>query len=159
MLGGSVWEFTQLFPFVPEGAETLVDLGSGGGFPGLILALMAQDADRPLQIHLVESDTRKCAFLQESARQLSLPIIVHNCRIEDMTPLPADVITARALSDLPDLLKISAPFWTVTTQALFLKGARVQEELNRLPTGWVYQCFPSQTDPSGVIVQIKKEAL
>jgi len=152
-----VLDSAQLFNFIPKEAETLIDLGSGGGFPGLVLALMAHDEGRSLRVHLVESDTRKCAFLQACARQLSVPITVHNCRIEDMPALSADIITARALSDLPTLLELSLPFWKKTTHALFLKGARVQEELAQLPAGWIVQSFPSQTDPSGVIIDIKKE--
>ena len=152
-----ILDSAQLFAFVPKDAETLVDLGSGGGFPGLVLALMAHDASRSLHVHLVERDTRKCAFLQECARQLSVPVTIHNCRIEDMPALPADIITARALSDLPTLLRLSAAFWKDTTHALFLKGARVQEELARLPAGFTVQSIPSQTDPSGVIIDIRKE--
>ena len=154
-----VLDSAQLFPLVPKTAETLVDLGSGGGFPGLVLALMAQDAGLSLQVHLVESDTRKCAFLQEVARQLSVPVQIHNCRIEALSPLSADVITARALSNLPTLLRISEPLWKNSTQGLFLKGARAQEELALLPKGWAFQTFPSQTDPSGVIINIRKEDL
>ena len=152
-----IQDSVQLFPLIPKEAETLIDMGSGAGFPGLILALMAQEEGFPLQVHLIESDSRKCAFLQECARQLNLSIKIHNCRIEDMPPLTADIITARALADLPTLLNLSQPFWQAHTQALFLKGARVQDELSALPKGWVCQCLPSQTDSSGVIVTIRKE--
>lgn len=152
-----VLDSAQLFSFVSKDAKILVDMGSGAGFPGLILALMAQDVSHPLLVHLVESDTRKCAFLQECARQLDVPVIIHNCRLEDMPPMPADIITARALADINTLLYLSRAFWTPTTQALFLKGYRVQEELAVLPAGWTHACFPSQTNPSGVIVQIRKE--
>lgn len=152
-----ILDSAQLFAHIPEDAETLVDLGSGGGFPGLVLAFMAQDAGHALHVHLVESDTRKCAFLQEVCHQLAIPATIHHCRIEDMPAFPADVITARALSDLPTLLRLSRAFWKPSTHALFLKGSRVQDELARVPAGWTYQLLPSQTDPSGVIVDIRKE--
>ena len=152
-----ILDSAQLFARLPTDAKTLVDMGSGGGFPALILALMAQDSSRPLQVHMIESDTRKCAFLNECVRQFQLPAQVHNSRIEDMSPLPADVITARALADLKTLLTLSRPFWHADTCALFLKGAQVKDELAALSSEWAYRCFPSQTDPSGVIVEIRKE--
>ena len=102
----------------------LVDLGSGAGFPGLVLALATG-----LEIHLIESDQRKAEFLRAVSRETRAPVTVHAKRIEQVPPFPADVVTARALAALPDLLGYAARFAGPHTVALFPKGRGAEAEL------------------------------
>lgn len=118
----------QIAPLLPEGAFNLYDLGSGAGFPGLVLAIMRPD----ITVHLVESDERKAAFLSTVSRETGAGVKVHNCRIE---ALPADtrpdVVTARALAALPQLLAWVRP-WAELNSALLLllpKGKTADEEI------------------------------
>ena len=112
----------QLAAFIPRDTEILLDLGSGAGFPGLVLAMTL-----PLiQVHLVESDQRKCSFLATVSRETNTPAVIHNSRIEDIgSSIRPDVITARALADLKNLLRITEAFWSNqrTITLLFPKGA------------------------------------
>src|SRR4051794_556467 len=95
----------QLFPLIPSGSQSLIDLGSGAGFPGLVLAVMGVQG-----IELVESDARKCAFLREAARVAGAKATVRNARIEAVTAYPAAVITARGCAPLDRLLQYSQRF-------------------------------------------------
>lgn len=141
----------QLFPLLPGGARVLVDLGSGAGLPGLVLAIMGVP-----EVHLVESDKRKAAFLREAARNTAAPVTVHAARIEQLEPFPADVVTARALAPLSDLLALSAPFLTSKTRCIFSKGQNVAVELTDAHKRWriTVDQRPSRTDPSGAILCI-----
>jgi 16S rRNA (guanine527-N7)-methyltransferase len=142
----------QLFPLLPENSRTLVDLGSGAGFPGLVLAALGVP-----EVHLVESDARKCAFLREAARALDVAVRIHNCRAEDMPAMAADVITARALASLPDLLDLAGRFIGPHTICLFLKGKGVDEELTRAGERWSMTLArqSSASDPSGTILRLE----
>src|SRR5262249_23133247 len=124
-----------LLPLVPPAARVLVDLGSGAGFPGLVLATMGVP-----EVHLLESDGRKCAFLTEAAR-LFAPgrVTIHNCRIESAPAPAADVVSARALADLSALLGYAAPFLKPDGICLFLKGRRVADELTLARQTWTMQ--------------------
>jgi len=153
---GDVWhrhmlDSAQLFRLIPTSATTLMDLGSGAGFPGLVLAIMGVP-----QVHLVESDQRKCAFLREAARVAGVAITIHSKRIEDLAPFPVDVITARALAPVEDLLDWSAPFLTKNTRCLFLKGQNVEVELTETHKRWRIRVDQRQslTDPRGSILTI-----
>ncbi|WP_448192208.1 16S rRNA (guanine(527)-N(7))-methyltransferase RsmG [Azospirillum sp. sgz301742] len=141
----------QLYPLLPESAKVLVDLGSGAGFPGLVLAIMGVPA-----VHLIESDVRKCAFLREAARATGAPVTVHNKRIEAVQGLQADVVTARALAPLTDLLGWATPFLDESGVALFLKGQNVEDELTSTTKYWKMRSerFDSVTDPSGSILRL-----
>lgn len=114
----------QLWPLLPADTKRLVDLGSGGGFPGLVLAAMGVP-----EVHLVESDTRKAIFLREAARQLAVRVTVYACRIDAAPPLAADVVTARALAPVAKLIDWSRRFRTADTLLLLLKGRGAEEEL------------------------------
>lgn len=148
-----VLDSVQLLPFVPAGAPC-VDLGSGAGFPGLALAICGV-AD----MHLIESDTRKCAFLREAARITGTTCTVLNCRIEQA---PADLagsagmVTARALAPLARLLAWTQPLLRPGGRALFLKGRRWREELTEARQDWHMKVdtHPSRSDPDGVILAI-----
>ena len=146
----------QLLPLlgpstVADGGIT--DLGSGAGFPGLMLAILS---GRPT--HLIESDQRKAAFLLEAARATGCAdrVKVHAARIEALTPWPAGTITARALADLAQLLSWSAPFRTAESIALFLKGAKADDELTAAELDWnmTVERRRSLTDPTGLILRL-----
>lgn len=143
----------QLASLIPPGSTRLVDLGSGAGFPGLVLCILTG-----LETHLIESDTRKCAFLREAGRAagVSAHLTVHAKRAETVDLPPADIITARALAPLPDLLSLAFPFWGKSTLGLFLKGKRHQEELTAAKYGWYinYSTIPSRVDPDSVILSV-----
>lgn len=143
----------QLVPLIPEGANTHMDLGSGAGFPGLVICILTE-----LETHLVESDGRKAAFLREAARitGVSNRLTVHAKRAESLELPPVDLITARALAPLPDLLSLCEPFWKSQTLGLFLKGKRYEEELTASKYGWYinFDAIPSQVDADSVILSI-----
>jgi 16S rRNA (guanine527-N7)-methyltransferase len=143
----------QLFTLIPPGARTLVDLGSGAGFPGLVLGIMGVPG-----ITLIESDQRKAAFLRESARVAGAPVTVLAKRIEDIAPFPADVITARALAPVADLLAWSQPFLTKSSLCIFPKGQNVEVELTEAHKRWriTTDQRPSRTDPRGTILCISE---
>jgi 16S rRNA (guanine527-N7)-methyltransferase len=154
---GDVWrrhilDSAQLYPLIPREARTLVDLGSGAGFPGLVLAIMGVP-----EVHLIESDTRKCVFLSEAARLTGAPVTVHPTRIERAKAPVADVITARALAPLAELLSLSVPFRRAGTLLLFPKGQSVEEELTEAEKAWsiTVNRRPSVTDPSGFILSLE----
>ena len=146
-----VLDSAQLLPHIAAGS-TLVDLGSGAGFPGLVLAIMAQ-----LDVHLVESDLRKTVFLQEAARLTGTVVEIHNQRIESLPALTADVITARALAPLPFLCKLAQPLCHAETVCLFLKGRSAQEELTETQKQTTLQAtlIASQTDSEGVLIKVR----
>lgn len=145
-------------PCPPDRPLRLLDLGSGAGFPGLVLAIMAAGGGSPLNVRLVESDARKAAFLREAARQTRAPATVENKRLEDIAPGPVDVITARAFAPLPRLLEQAAPFLGPPAPVLILhKGRHAQEELTRAGEGWKMRVvsIPSVTDPESVVLRIE----
>ncbi|MGE0847062.1 MAG: 16S rRNA (guanine(527)-N(7))-methyltransferase RsmG [Flavobacteriaceae bacterium] len=144
----------QLHPLL-DAASPVVDLGSGAGFPGLVLAILGDGRRR---VTLIEANGRKAAFLREAARQLNLAADVRNMRIEaaDATAIPARYVTARALAALPELVALAAPWLEKGATALFLKGQDVDEELQALSTSWDfgYEKVPSVTDPAGSVVAL-----
>src|SRR5207253_746370 len=105
----------QLAPLIPAEARTLADLGSGAGFPALVLAVMRPD----LAVSLHEATTKKCAFLQAAAERIGIKVSVRNARLEDLPPRPFDVVTARALAPLPQLLTYAYPFTAPNSVCLF----------------------------------------
>lgn len=125
----------QAFPLIPKDAKTLVDLGSGAGFPGLVLAAMG--AERGLRVSLVESTGKKAAFLAAAAAAMALDnLSVIPERIESITISPPGVITARALAQLPKLIAYAAEIAGEKTLCLFLKGQDVEDELTEATKSW-----------------------
>ncbi|MSO88717.1 MAG: 16S rRNA (guanine(527)-N(7))-methyltransferase RsmG [Rhodospirillaceae bacterium] len=145
------FDSAQLHPLIPRGAVTLVDIGSGAGFPGLVLAAMGG-----LEVHLVESDGRKCGFLREVAAAAALPVTIHHKRAEEIHSLRADVVTARAVAPLPRLFDFTRHLLAPGGSFLFLKGRTVEDELTDAANRWKMEIerFPSQTDPSGTILRL-----
>jgi len=152
-----VLDSAQLFQFVPPNSRTAVDLGSGAGFPGLVLAIMAQGALPELRMTLIESDKRKATFLSQAARQLVLAVTVLTDRAEAVLPLRADVVTARALAPLVSLCALAARHLTVGGVAIFPKGGQADKEVADAATEWQFQLqhSHSQTDPAGRILILK----
>jgi len=150
-----ILDSAQLLPLVPAGARRLVDLGSGAGLPGLVLAILGVP-----EVHLVESDQRKCAFLREAARISAANVQIHARRAQDLPALAADVVTARALAPLPDLLDIGGRFLSNHSICLFLKGRGAGDEVAEAAKTWdmTARLVPSRSDPGGSIVVIEKLA-
>lgn len=141
----------QLLPLLPEGTTSLIDLGSGAGFPGLVLAILGIP-----EVHLIESDQRKCVFLAEAARAAGAKATIHNKRIEQIEGLSAGVVTARACAPLDLLLTYAQRFLWHGGKVLFLKGAAVEEEVAAARKNWQMEIerFPSTSDPKGCILRI-----
>ena len=141
----------QLVPLMPVGLTRAIDLGTGGGFPGLVLAIATG-----VRFDLIESDRRKASFLRTAVLEIGAPATVHCCRIEDAAVEPAALVTARALAPLPRLLPLAARFLTSDGVCLFLKGAKVEEELTAASADWsmAVERIPSRTGADGVVLRI-----
>ncbi len=141
----------QLVRLMPPGVERAVDLGSGGGFPGLVLAIATG-----VRFDLIESDRRKASFLRTAVLETGAPATVHNCRIEEASVPAAPLVTARALAPLPRLLPLASRFLAPGGSCLFLKGARVEEELMEAELAWtmVTERIGSTTREDGVVLRI-----
>jgi 16S rRNA (guanine527-N7)-methyltransferase len=148
------FDSAQIFPYLPGGA--VLDIGSGAGFPGLVLAVMRGQGDAP--IHLVESDQRKCAFLREAARLTEAPAVIHTSRIEALKVFEISAVTARALAPVETLLRLVEPFLTPAVQCLFLKGEKLEDELTEASKDWkmTVDRIPSVSDPNGFILSLKE---
>jgi 16S rRNA (guanine527-N7)-methyltransferase len=145
----------QLHPLIPDSSRSLIDLGSGAGFPGLVLAILGVPG-----VELVEADTRRCAFLREAARITGAKVALRACRIQAVLPHPVDVVTARACAPLDRLLELAEPFLTPHTICLFLKGERFEEELTLVREGWTMSASVGQSlsDRRGVILRLQQVA-
>jgi 16S rRNA (guanine527-N7)-methyltransferase len=147
----------QLVALAPS-ALVWVDLGSGGGFPGLVIAC-ALAGQAGVQVHLIESNAKKAAYLREAARLLGVPAVVHPKRIEEFVTTfqeHVDVVTARALAPLGDILELAAPLLNTGAKGLFLKGQDVGAELTEAAKCWTINStlVPSKTSPQARIVVI-----
>ncbi len=141
----------QLLRLLPKESGRLVDLGSGAGFPGLVLAMLTD-----WQVHLIDSDQRKCAFLRQVALETGIldRVTIHAQRFEAVKPFPAGIVTARACAPLSDLLSYAAPFIGDSGRCLFLKGKGVEEELTAAEPHWkmAVERRPSLSDPAASIL-------
>jgi len=155
---GDVWrrhilDSAQLMPLLPDDARVVVDIGSGAGLPGLILSILGVP-----EVHLVESDQRKAAFLREAQRVTGAPVTIHAQRAERLTPFPADAVVARAVAPVDNLLLMVDKFRGRHTICLFLKGKGIEEELTRLPPALKMKAriLPSRSDPTGRILRLEE---
>ncbi len=177
-------QLLTLLPPPPEGRpRVLIDLGSGAGFPGLVLAILGVG-----EVNLVEADAKKATFLRQVAQITNTTVKIHNMRIEDLPAIPADILTARALAPLPRLLELAEPFFqgaestgpneqpnkqaNIETNifsgqgpaqrqpmgptAIFLKGKNADRELTDSTEKWMMQAelIPSRSDPEGQIIRL-----
>jgi|SRR5918996_2362413 16S rRNA (guanine527-N7)-methyltransferase len=142
----------QLAAHLPPAATGVVDLGSGAGFPGMVLALLGVSG-----VQLIESDHRKAQFLREVARATGAAVVIHAERVERLRPWPADVVTARALAPLPRLLELAARFLSADSVCLFLKGRSVAHELTEARRSWhmVAETLPSLSQADGVVLRVQ----
>jgi 16S rRNA (guanine527-N7)-methyltransferase len=147
----------QIFSVCPPNAQSWADLGSGGGFPGLVVAAIAREKMPEMRVALVESDLRKATFLRQAIRSLGLQAVVHNERIESVEPLLADVVSARALAALPSLLGYAHRHVSAGGVSILPKGARHQEELEQARAAWTFDVDtqPSLSDPEAAILLIR----
>jgi 16S rRNA (guanine527-N7)-methyltransferase len=152
-----MWDSAQLAPLIPAKTETLVDLGTGAGFPGLVLALVLRERGA-LRTVLYEATTKKCSFLAEAASRTGAPVEIRNGRIEKADREPFDVVTSRACAPMAKLLAYAQPFQKPATINLFLKGQSVGVELTEARKSWKMKLLehPSRSDPSGVIVEVQE---
>jgi 16S rRNA (guanine527-N7)-methyltransferase len=148
----------QLFQACPPDARTWVDLGSGGGFPGLVVAILARELRPDLRVLLVESDQRKATFLRQTAHKLGLQVDVQTARAESLPPQAADVLSARALASLSELLDLALLHLRPGGIALFPKGARHREEVEVTKKSWILDLdyAPSLSDPDAALLIIRK---
>lgn len=149
-----VWDSAQLLPLLPPRPGPLLDVGSGAGFPGMVLAILGVET-----VTLVESDTRKGQFLREVARQTETPVTIHVDRLEKIRDYvtPPNFITARAVAPLPLLLDMVKLYIMPNTVCLFHKGRRVDAELAAARQNWRFAArkISSETEPSGVILRLE----
>lgn len=146
----------QIFKLRHENTRHWVDLGSGGGFPALVLSVLAAETNPEDRFTLVESDVRKVAFLQTVIRELGLNATVITERIEKVPPLSADILTARALSSLDRLLGYANIHLNSDGFAIFLKGNTYRKELNDAVAQWNFNVeeIISKTNPNGALLKI-----
>lgn len=147
----------QLLDLAPD-AQTWLDLGSGAGFPGLVVAIAGAHQGLK-EVHLVESNDRKCAFLRHIARLTAAPVTIHAKRLEDVIPGfvgRTDIVSARALAALDQLLAWTEPLLTAGTTGLFPKGRDGATELTQARKTWTFalDSYPSRTDSSARILKI-----
>lgn len=133
-----------------------VDLGSGGGFPGIVVAILAMAEETPPKITLVESDQRKCAFLRAAARETGAQVDVIAKRIEEIPSLEASTLSARALAPLSDLLSFASLHLSPKGTAIFPKGVTYKEEIKEARKKWIFDLeeFPSSSDSGAVVLKI-----
>ena len=150
----------QLAQLIPKSATHLVDVGSGGGFPGLVLAILLRER-RGLKVTLVESDNRKAAFLRETARRIKIPVEIMSTRIESNASVKklnsVDTVTARAFAPLDRLLGLVFPVFSRQTVGIFLKGRDFDREIALARQSWAFdvELRESKTDPDGRIVVVR----
>jgi 16S rRNA (guanine527-N7)-methyltransferase len=146
----------QVAALAPTFSQTWADFGSGGGFPGAVVAILLQDQAAGIKMTLVESDQRKAAFLRTVSRETQVPMAVVAKRVEDVPSLSSDVVSARALAPLPRLLEFADRHMAPTGTALFMKGATWKEELKVAQNQWRFRwdAHNSVTNPNAVILEI-----
>jgi 16S rRNA (guanine527-N7)-methyltransferase len=149
------WDCAQLAALLPPQAKTLADLGSGAGFPGLVLAAMLRSR---LSVTLYEATAKKCAFLKAAAERMALDVEIENVRMEDGPRRAFDVITARACAPLPRLLGYAHHFVGPNSVCLFLKGQNLGAELTEAHKSWKLKArqIPSRTAASGTILEVRE---
>lgn len=156
-----IWErhildSAQIFDLVSHPVKHWVDIGSGGGFPGLVVAILAAEKDPTQRTTLIESDQRKCAFLRTVLRETEVSGTVLSSRIEAAEPQGADVLSARALADLSTLCGFAERHLDKTGKALFPKGVTWRKELSEAEESWSFsrEVITSKSEPEAVILKL-----
>lgn len=151
-----ILDSVQLFPHAPQ-AGHWVDIGSGGGFPGVVVAIISRGFQTDHRFTLVESDQRKCAFLRTASRTFNLGLHVRSERVESIERLDADILSARALTELSTLLGFAERHLNESGTALFPKGETWQKEVAATRNVWSYRCLPikSETNAAAAVLKIQ----
>jgi 16S rRNA (guanine527-N7)-methyltransferase len=160
---GSVWtrhiaDSAQLLALAP-GALRWIDMGSGAGFPGLVIAIQLADLPGAI-VHCIESNKRKCAFLSEAARATGAAATIHCQRVETIEPsslAPVDAVTARAFAPLPLTLKLARPWMERGAVGVFPRGESAKDQLAALPRASAYaiEVLPSVVDANAAILRVR----
>ncbi|MGB0520254.1 MAG: 16S rRNA (guanine(527)-N(7))-methyltransferase RsmG [Candidatus Puniceispirillaceae bacterium] len=147
-----ILDSAQLVSYLPKTPSVILDMGSGAGLPGVILAILTRH-----QLHLVESDSRKIAFMRTALRETGTSAILHEQRMETVPALRPDIITARALAPLSQLITLASGQHHEEIEYLFLKGREAKQELTALPAcpKMEAECLPSMTDSQASIIRLK----
>lgn len=147
-----ILDSAQLVFYLPKTPSVILDMGSGAGLPGVILAILTRH-----QLHLVESDSRKIAFMRTALRETGTSAILHEQRMEAVPALRPDIITARALAPLSQLITLASGQHHEKIEYLFLKGREAKQELTALPAcpKMEAECLPSMTDSQASIIRLK----
>ena len=150
-----VVDSAQLLCFAPQ-ARVWADLGTGGGLPGLVLAILLKDQPGS-RVHLIESVAKRCRFLASVAARLGLLIEIHNARAESLR-LKVEMVTARACAPLERLMGFAEPYFDLGARGLFLKGETADAEIERAEKRWRFKArvHPSLSDPRGRVVSIER---
>ena len=147
------YDSAQLIDHINQnnGPLKILDLGSGAGFPGLVISLLVAG-----EIHLVESVGKKCSFMKQVIQKTGMNAIVHNERIEQVNAFSVDLITSRACADLDKLLELTSPFMNDQTECLFLKGEKSEDEIKHASKKWAFHVkkIPSKSEESGMIIHL-----
>ncbi len=148
-----IFDSLHLLSFIKNRETSLLDMGSGAGLPGLVMAIAGMG-----DVTLVESDQKKAAFLREAARLTNAPLIIQNCRVEELPPRRYDIVTARALAPLGGLFDLSECFTDVKTICLFPKGKNYSNELEDAKTRWDFDCIPhpGACGSDGFVLEIRR---
>ncbi|MAT87977.1 MAG: 16S rRNA (guanine(527)-N(7))-methyltransferase RsmG [Aestuariivita sp.] len=154
--GRHILDSAQLYTSLHQKSYVWVDLGSGAGFPGLVISIIAKQHHPELNVFLVESDKRKSAFLRTVVRELSLCATVVNDRIENANVPSADIISARALTNLTGLLAYSYPHIRRDGVCLFQKGENWEKEVAEAEKKWSFdlKIITSKTRVGAVTLQL-----
>lgn len=146
----------QILPHIPENAKTIVDFGSGAGFPAIALAIHGKHAKLGWQIHAIESAGKKASFLKSVSRETSTAMSVLSKRIENIDPINADIITARAFAPLIRIFPLAVFHMKQSGRLVLLKGESLSEEMYDVQENWSfdYETYPSSTSPTGQIIII-----
>lgn len=153
-----IWDSVQILDRIQlSKVEKWVDIGSGGGFPGIVCAIAIKDHLDRIEFTLVESDARKVQFLRACSREIGLNINVVNKRIEEAEIIDCDVVSARALANLTKLIDLSQPMLAPTGVLLAMKGSGAHSEILSAQQEWRFECssFQSKTNEQASILEIK----
>ena len=147
-----ILDSAQLVSYLPKTPSVILDMGSGAGLPGVILAILTRH-----QLHLVESDSRKIAFMRTALRETGTSAILHEQRMETVPALRPDIITARALAPLSQLITLASGQHHEKIEYMFLKGREAKQELTTLPAcpKMEAECLPSMTDSQASVIRLK----
>jgi 16S rRNA (guanine527-N7)-methyltransferase len=152
-----VADSAQVLDVAPIRRARWLDMGSGAGFPGIVIALISADTQSPVEMTLVESDKRKAAFLSTVSRETGVPMIIQAARIEAVAPQNADTVSARALAPLVRLCSFAERHLAPHGAALFLKGGHYDAEIAEARRTWSFalDVRRSSTDPAGAVLIMK----